>query len=185
MAVSRVRLLCPLQPLVTVAGTPHLVFPSSLNYYVSFAPFLPPLISRASMYIHAIFGFATEQSICVQGSLPMAPTPSYPNTRLSCDNGTVNRATNRCRTHSISTRSLRPGSSVERSYDTMLRVARRYYYDTLSRLGSEPRYISCHRSRLCVLPRHYRLGPSNGPRGVFKYTLDRYLVPLRGRRFVS
>lgn len=94
------------------------------------------------------------------------------------------RAMNRSCTHSISTRSLRPGSSVERSYDTMLRVARRYCYDTLSRLGSEPTYISCHRSRLCVLPRHYRLGPSNRLRGVFKYTLDRYLVPLRGRRFV-
>ena len=159
--------------------------PSSLTDYVPFAPFLPPLISRASMYIHAIFGFATEQSICVQG----VPFSNGTDTLLPkhaplLRRSYSERAMNRSCTHSISTRSLRPGSSVERSYGTMLRVARRYCYDTLSRLGSEPTYISCHRSRLCVLPRHYRLGPSSRLRGVFKYTLDRYLVPLRGRRFV-
>lgn len=158
--------------------------PSSLTDYIPFALFLPPLISRASMYIHVIFGFATEQSICVRGTLPMAPTPSYPKLAPLLRRWYSKRATNRSCTHSIYTRSLRPGSSVERSYGTTLRVARRYHYDSMSRLGSEPRYINCHRSRLCALPRHYRLDPSNRLRGVFKYTLDRYLVPLRGRRFV-
>ena len=146
------------QPLGTVAGTPHLVF---------------LLLACLCTYMQSL--------VSLQSNLSVYRVPfqwhQHPLTQT--------RPMNRSCTNSISTRSLRPGSPVERSYDTMLRVARRYYYDTLSRLGSEPRYISCHRSRLCVLPRHYRLGPSNGPRGVFKYTLDRYLLLLRGRRFVS